>query len=462
MVINMKNLFNKIVKSIIIGSILLIFVSGVFANDEGLTYKYTANNDVIFKGGDMDNKLSVYTPSLDILYKNGKLNITLTMDNNFYKGNIDLSAVLYPSQVEMFKDKALIGIGENITTNFELLCLRIDSPATSWTLPQSKLYMEGHKVIMIGILNQSTDDIYYLQQIVDDLDFNQMSGDAKNNYIKNNISDEELIRIESNYSILKSKKMLENIPTQTVGGEMTVKKNSSQSQLNQSTSTASDGNLVYRIPDSIFKSGDFDTWHLHDDYSTAARLYYTWITYHYYGTDNRSTYIIVFDVVLNFDSMERFSTQMTVRDNVSVVYNINNKTLGLSGDNNRVKANNMILQHTSNSTYGVLNGRYYTGKKTGSKIGNIIRAILAWVPYASSAISSYDYLTSSSDTSTNTWFTYPTTAQEQKIAYDGQTIKQITAQDSGFKLKNDYFLLVTTGDNINSLTMYFHYDPEYQ
>jgi hypothetical protein len=94
------------------------------------------------------------------------------------------------------------------------------------------------------------------------------------------------------------------------------------------------------------------------------------------GTKNRLTYIVVCDVVMNFDSMERFSTQLTIRD-----------------------------------------------------------------------------------TSTNTWFTYPTTAEAQKIAYDGNTIKQITAEDSGFTVKNDYFLLMTTGDNINSLSMTFHYDP---
>jgi len=224
----MKNPFSKIVKIIIIGSILIIFVSVVFANDEGAEYKYNDNKAIIFKEGvirpaNSISDLSACTPCLDILYKkDGKLHLTLTMNNDFHNGNIDLSVVLYPSQTQMYKDKALLGKRENITTNFELICLWIENEATSWTLMEPNLYMEGHKIIMVGILNTSTDDVYYLQQVVDDLDFNQMLGDAKNNSMKENISDEELKDLESDYLMLRAGRRL--IPSETVGGTITVKK----------------------------------------------------------------------------------------------------------------------------------------------------------------------------------------------------------------------------------------------
>lgn len=405
--------------------------------------------------------MSTDSKDLIISYLNGKMNLIFDMNSGSRSGLVNLSVSLYPSQVKLFRGKALIGKVESINDPYELLSFRIENDSSTHTLMRPNLYMEGHIVLTVGLLDHSTNDIYYLQQIVDDLNFTQMLSDAENSYATNNVSSQYLIDLEKDYFRLKSHNSRSDATEQVV---ITGTVNKDQTQLNQSDSNSGSirtTSLLYKVPDSIFKSGSFNKWFSYKN--TAAPAYcYSYITYNFAGTNNRLTYIVFIDIPVDNDfSYQEFSLQLTVRDNVSVLYNVYDDSLCLFGDDNRIKINNINLKHNSNTINGVFNKRYYTGVKTGSPIGNIIRAIITWVPYASQALSSYEYLTSSSETCTNQWYAYHTTAELQRDANNGKIVDEITAEYSGLKQNNDYFLLITRGNAINSITWSYTYTPYY-
>lgn len=64
----------------------------------------------------------------------------------------------------------MIGTVQEISKPFELLSFRIENDSTSYTLLEPNLYMEGNMVLTVGVLNVVSKEIYYLQQIMDQLD----------------------------------------------------------------------------------------------------------------------------------------------------------------------------------------------------------------------------------------------------------------------------------------------------
>lgn len=278
----------------------------------------------------------------------------------------------------------------------------------------------------------------------------------------NNLYDGDLVKLELNYLLLQQENQsVQSTAEKSVADSGTTSQDQTWSDPKMQSQIAS-SNLMYRVPDSEFKTGAFDTWY-HVTNSTDPSPYaYSRITFRFAGTENRLTYIVFLDIPINNSfSSQQFSLQLTVRDNVSVLYNVYDGSLGYLGDNNRIKVNDMTLRHTSNTTNGVFNARYYTGLKTGSNIGNIARAIITWIPYAGTGLQSYEYLTASGDTATNKWFTYPATASAQSTAYNGKIVDEIAAEESGIKAPNDYFLLMTKGNAVSSITWRYSYTAYY-
>jgi hypothetical protein len=459
--------------SILIG-LCLLMVTGVFANPEddlwsnGSDYSLSATGAAVFKNGNVKtinsySELSSSKQKLDMKYEEGKLYLRFGIIGDFSADTINVSAFLFPSQLKMFKGRTLVGKVETCTSSYELVSLRIENDSMSHTLLKPNLYMEGHKVLTVGILNQKTKDIYYLQQVVDDINFDQMLISAENNYIQKKIQEQELATLELKYFRLESQETkVGTFSNNKFKVTENVDKNETQTKQSLPSSL---GDLIYRVPDSIYKTGDFDKWYQKKDFSAQAPYAYNYIAYRFAGTENRLTYLIFTDIVIqvNWESRQKFITQVTVRDNVSVIYNVYTGELGLFGDDNRITLSELSLKFKSNTENGVFISRTHTGSKSGSKFGNIVRAILAWVPYASTIVSSIDYLTAADQTRTgtdNTYY-YHDTAEAQRDAY-GKLINQIVAEDSSYVKKGDNMALIVEGNAINSLRLEIAFNVSYQ
>lgn len=394
--------------------------------------------------------------NIKVKTSNELLELNFDVVQNGIKEKIALSVILYPSQNSFFENNALIGVAERINGPYDLLSFRIENKATSYTLLEPNLHLEGHTVLTVGLLSKTSGDIIYFQQSVDSINFDQLQANANKQFAKARLTKDELAQLEVNYLLLRSPFTIQSSLSEEVVISGTASENTDKTHAVQAQS------LLYNVPDSIFMSGPFDQWQHYNNTTSISPYCYSYITYRFAGTDNRLTYIVFLDInpILNFSTQE-FSLQMTVRDNVSVIYNVYTGELGFFGDNNRIKVNNITLKLTSNTNKGVFNARYYTGRKTGSNIGNIIKAIITWIPYAGTGLASYEYLTASSDTTTNKWFTYPATAEAQNLAYNGKIISEIAAEESGLRNSNDYFLLMTKGNGINSITWQYTYTAYY-
>jgi len=437
-------------------------------------YQIESGRAAVFSGGEMktiqsEEELSVIFDQQQVHYSDGKMALKFVMNTATEHKNVDIEVKLYPSQISLFKHNTIVGKMVSINDPFDLLSFRIEKNSTSSTLLKPNLYMEGHTVLTVGVFNKNTNVTYYYQQLADELNIDEMIYGASKNLSQDGLLEEDLINIEQDYLLLKPQNhnslLEEGLQAQhNIIGTLSSDQGEDQNNTNtikQSLDLASNS-LLYRVPDSIFKSGEINKWYNFNNTSDPAPYAYSYITFKFAGTDNRLTYIVFLDLPVNVNwGGQEFSLQLTVRDNVSVLYNVYTGDMGLFGDDNRIKVNDIALTQTSKTKDGVFNARYYTGYKTGSRIWNIAKAIISWIPYIGTAPTSYDYLTASGDTETGKWFTYPSTAKAQSNAYNGKIINEIAVQDSGLKNKNDYFLLQTKGNEIDSITWGFSFSTNY-
>lgn len=174
-----------------------------------------------------------------------------------------------------------------------------------------------------------------------------------------------------------------------------------------------------RVPNSIFKSGSFDEWNHYTDWDHDAPYTYSYITFRFAGTENRLSYIALFNLVRNnnFDQ-QSFSFNLDMAANVSVNYNVYNDDIGLFGDDNRLRANDIEIYNRSGNVDGIFWSREYAGITSGNILSNIGRAILVWVEPGSKIRATYEELTEPTETETgNDTYTYYDTVEGQEAAY---------------------------------------------
>ena len=274
----------------------------------------------------------------------------------------------------------------------------------------------------------------------------------------------DIVNLEERYFSLKTSTQETLNQSEEVVVTHTSNANNPKNEISQEGNTplteTNSSTIIHRVPDSVFKVGTFDKWyHVHNT-SSSAPYAYSRISHNFAGTGNRLTYIIFFDIPkTNNFSTQNFSLQIGVRDNTSVIYNVYDGRLLFFGEENRLKANNVYLKHKSNTSNGIFWARKYAGLKNSSVIGNISRAVLTWVPYVGSAVSSYDHLTASTATKTGTLYTWHSTPEAQRRAHkDGYINSEVEIRDSGpLRYKNNYLLLETRGNGIRSINWAYGY-----
>ncbi|GMQ63046.1 hypothetical protein [Vallitalea maricola] len=473
----------------------LPFSSIEFAANDNKVISLSDVDVMVFENGsnqlvETEDQLTAIAENIDICFENGQMNLKMNIKDNFNNNilsPINISLDLYPSQSVIFKDNAIIGIPVEISENYQLMSCRIENNSSSYTLLKPNIHMEGSTVLSIGLLDKKSNDIYYIQEEVNEINYHNINNEANVNFNKHIYSDQDLMNIELDYFSLKTNKVeKEEVLISENNCSKSVEFNSLNDNeeympldnfidiLRKNKEIVTDNgyitnseihttkSLVYRVDDSIFKSGSFDKWYHDSDLDATAPYAYSYITYHFAGTDNRLTYLVYLDIPKNINfSSQSFSIQLTVRDNVSVLYNVYNKTLGFFGDDNRIDVEDIKLTLDSDTDGGVIIKRYYTHYKKGSLVKNVVRAIIDYIPYVSSAVGTIEKLTASSDTKTNKWYSYHDTAEAQSIAYNGTVVDKIQADFKEIIKKDDYALLWVMGDSIDSINSSFKYTANY-
>lgn len=320
---------------------------------------------------------------------------------------------------------------------------------------EPNLHFEGNTVLSLGIKEKKTNDIYYLQQSIDNANIKQMIADAKLELNASDHDNESMQDLELYYLLLGQdptkidrKKVTESFEIDGLKTPIDVTKDYK----------GIFGTVDGRVPDSIFKSGPFDEWDFYTNWNVAAPYHYVYATFRFAGTENRLTYIALFNLVRNNNfSTQSFSFNFDLVENVSVLYNVYNDEIFLFGDNNRLRGNDIEIYNESNTINGIFWSREYHGRTTGSFLNNITKAVLIWVEPASKIVSSIEELTAPTQTQTGTKYTYQSTVEGQEQAY-GHIINYVGLYDSGsIKNNDDYLLIEADGTGIDSINQGFSY-----
>lgn len=420
------------------------------------------SNSALFVNGELE----VINSRTDFLQQSDSIQIS-------YQGNritakiikkdletINIVADLYPSQSEMYKNNALVGVINSISNPYQLVSFRIENNSTSFSLMKPNLDLEGHIVLNIGIQDINTGNIYYWQEAVDELNFPELLNNAKEKVSLSNISEEELNTLELDYlQLLTSNNKQRESVSSSFSDSSTL--DISEGDLSSETEKIETyaNSLIPNVPDSVFKSGAFDTWkHVNKKDPMFA---YSYITSRYAGTDNRLTYIVAIEIPVNINwNSKKISQQLTIATNRTVVYNVYNGTLAFFNNDQRIKVQNPEIKFTSNTVNGVFISRYYSCRKQGTILPNILKAILAICPYSSSAIYGFEELTASTDLQTGNKYTHYANAKEQQKIY-GHIIPQMTSSVSLLQKQNDYFLFESEFDGISNISYTYNYSVSY-
>lgn len=446
-------------------AITLIFVPSI-TNAQKTTNQVmkVSNADVaVFNDGEIKTinskeQFETKAEQFKINYSNGELDLSLKINN--LEKPIDLNVSLLPGQLDFFKNNVLLGSKDTIDEQYELESFRIEENTTNDTLLRPNLHLEGETVLSLGIKNKKTNDIYYLQQSIDNANVEQMMKDSKINLNTSDYDTKSIQDLELDYLLLgkdPSKIGKDKVKSST-------KVDDSDNPANITDNNADPFGIVDgRVPDSIFKSGEFDEWNHSTNWESEAPYTYSYITFRFAGTENRLSYIALFNLVRNnnFNNQD-FSFNFDLAENVSVNYNVYNDEIFLFGDDNRLRANDVEIRHESGNVNGIFWSREYAGRTTGSFLSNIGKAILVWVEPGSKVVDTVDELTAPTQTETGNKYTYESTVEGQETAH-GRIIDQMALFDSGsIKNNNDYLLLEVEGTDINRIRQGFTYTIEYQ
>lgn len=168
-------------------------------------------------------------------------NVVLNYDNHVLQAslecgleNIDFSAIALPGQNTYYQGEVLLFVPENITDGYSIASCRIETSADNVTLLPFNLSYTGHTVISLAIRNDNTNDVYYIQEEIDEWPLEQMLIDAENNFSELNYTVEDLYDIELQYVTLKTDDML------------FLGRNSDSVYSGEAVSNIEDGDVVYQ------------------------------------------------------------------------------------------------------------------------------------------------------------------------------------------------------------------------
>ncbi len=79
---------------------------------------------------------------------------------------------------------------------------RIETLANSASLLPDNLDYEGHTILALGIRDDETQDIYYVQECIDSVPAEDMVADARENFEASEYTEEDMYALEHRYITL--------------------------------------------------------------------------------------------------------------------------------------------------------------------------------------------------------------------------------------------------------------------
>ena len=247
-----------------------------------------------------------------------------------------------------------------------------------------------------------------------------------------------------------------NVENTTQNGSLSdtlesLKETSNNGFINVNTRASS---LISGIPDTVYKSGDFDVWQ-HGWNGWNLKTGYMVYPMRYAGTENRLHYVMTFSIPQNINwDTQTFDIGFRVTNNCWVLYNVNTKDLGIFDSSARVAAD-VDVHYTSNSYRGVFTRRYYTLNKNGYNMSNIAKVVIGYIPYLADIANIYETLTSTDATTTNKTYPYGDSIEAQ--ISEGKIIREVEASAEGLKQISDYLYMELKGSEIDSVDYGYYY-----
>lgn len=470
----------KVINKIILGFLIVAFsfsilpVSNVEASMNVCGVKENYKNSSV-KCAKIKKK---YFDSVDVLKENVS-DIKIT----FVHGAADVSFVLYGDKLRYklklyegniaygWKNASIIGVTDLASADYEVVCFRIERSADSITLMDANQNLAGKTVLYLGVSKIGSDEIIYIQDEINSINFDNILKMAKENKKLDSYSDEFLKKVEFSYvfgtdtlpststaSLSGNTKNLTEIndlnsdcynenllKTLTENGYEYGKKNYYEENGVSSQDGINTYSLFPAINDSIFKSiTSYNKWtHVKDN----DRPYSYW-QYRYLGTNNPATIIVIFNWIHDYNSTNGLRNSLSIAYNETVIYNINTGALGCGTvEKNPVTVTSATIQSSltqsssKNCFLSLTQGE--TGNGTNISLSSLVSLTLTVYgnDKALKVLDTWNEIKSLATSSNVTTMYFYGTPEKQKKYYENGVINKLSATT-----KNK---LVKAGDCIN-------------
>lgn len=431
---------------------------------------------------------------------------------DFKNGNQSISYLLLmdiaQSSMDVTGNRSIIGCREmQPIEGYEITCFRIEENCATTTLMKPNLDMEGKLLVSIGLLQKSTNKMFYAQSEITGVPFDYLYENAwpkgdkyafqtPSTYAAN---DEEETGIDpaiaKETGFLSLKKSTPELtptdngskPTSVSDGKEPSSSEDAEDVLefldylkenriykeDNTKATAIDNDFYPHVSNNIFKSGPM--------YKTKTYMYflnyvdngyfYAWQAYEMGGTRNRLTNIIYLRLQTSTKSNGESFFQVSVLHNDQVIYNadLNYFILGPTKANN-MKVVNLDLNMQSAIYNGIFTRCYAEGIThkgmysnpfnsllvvavgiAGQLTGTNVPAIITWaLTHAIKLVNKPDKLPYVSEE-------FPNTAEKQ-IEYYGHTIDSHTVKFQSIWWAGDYAKIKVDGLNIDEMVYRICFD----
>ncbi len=136
--------------------------------------------------------------NLSFTYEDGALSFQFSCDEKNVNGTVNP----LPGQNPYYEGDVVLFIPETLAEGYSLMSCRIETLANSASLIPDNLDYEGHTILALGIRDDETQDIYYVQECIDSVPVEDMVADARENFEASEYTEEDMYALEHRYITL--------------------------------------------------------------------------------------------------------------------------------------------------------------------------------------------------------------------------------------------------------------------
>ncbi len=458
---------------ILIACMLGVPVIGYAAGVEDIHYQVTGSastsdpiGTVFFADGEI-YPVSTWNDSVD--------NFAFEMEGNYavvFFRNVGMN-LEFDLEVQLLESVNIKGtgtewVGVPVEENdlYSVVCFRIEMDADSITLMRPNLWMEGNTVLSVGIQMNESGDIIYFQTVVEVSVPSQQPASVAACAAMGPETNEAVNELRENYYRLKGANAEEishtfSMESEILASELTIQEKSESLNAERPSGGISpyvvilpnpiepaDDPLIPYISDSIYRSGDFEKWY--EGVASNNLQVYSYITYHFAGTENRETHIIILDWVKGGNtSTQSWNHQLAVYRQECVHYNVYTSELGFSSIcTPQIKVRDVKVEiEAINSDSGFFWKFVRNAEMQDTVATKIIQCIITWIPRVSELASNYEIWTSEDEYGVRTW----QQNREDQLDVYGYTVYKLSAQASELSVIDDLIYMEVWGIGVTGV-----------